>query len=336
MKHAESDGSEVSLLLSLFRCKADLYFKHARKLVYKNEPSDAIQSYEMAAKYNPLLLYYRTVLNRIYLEIGISDFSKSQGSLADDQPNIISREQTTMWITNAIAGAEEVQKLDPEDYHSAFILGQAYHLLDKMSPARPVQTARPGGLRHSRPNRFDGQAGGDEDTTKNAIRYYKKAITLRPFMFEFRDKLALLYAEKGQYKDAIYELKEAQYISPDNEETCLNLAKVYMNDNERYEDAEAVLLEFIKKNPDQEVIDIYRLLSYVYLKTAKWEKLLKQSEKIIQLEQKDLNAHKYAITANFNLERYNDARNLCNRVLDLSGSQNNTYSKYAKEMLELL
>ena len=308
------------IILSLFRCKADLYFKHARKLVYKNEPSDAIQSYEMAVKYNPLLLYYRNVLNRIYLEIGISDFSKSQGSLTDDQPDIISREQTTMWITNAIAGAEEVQKLDPEDYHSAFILGQAYHLLDKISPARPVQTARP---------------GGDEDTTKDAIRYYKKAITLRPFMFEFRDKLALLYAEKGQYKDAIYELKEAQYISPDNGETCLNLAKVYMNDNERYEDAEAVLLEFIKKNPDQEVINIYRLLSYSYLKTAKWEKLLKQSEKIIQLEQKDLNAHKYAITANFNLERYNDARNLCNRVLDLSGSQNNTYSKYAKAMLEL-
>jgi predicted SAM-dependent methyltransferase len=109
-----------------------------------------------------------------------------------------------------------------------------------------------------------------------------------------------------------------------------------MNDNERYEDAEAVLLEFIKKNPDQEIIDIYRLLSYVYLKTANWEKLLRQSEKIIRLEQKDLNAHKYAIMASFKLERYNDTRNLCKRILDLSGSQNNTYSKYAKEMLELL
>jgi tetratricopeptide (TPR) repeat protein len=297
------------IILSLFRYKADLYFKHARKLIYENELSDAIQSYEMATKYNPLLLYYRNVLNRIYLEMGINDFSKSQGSLTDDQPDTISREQTTVWITNAIAGAEEVQKLDPEDYHSAFTLGQAYHLLDKIS---------------------------DENTTKDAIRYYKKSITLRPFRFKFRDKLALLYVEKGQYKDAIHELKEAQYISPDNEETCLNLAKVYMNDNERYEDAEAVLLEFIKKNPDQEVIDIYRLLSYVYLKTAKWEKLLKQSEKIIRLEQKDLNAHKYAIMASFKLERYNDARNLCKRILDLSGSQNNTYSKYAKEMLELL
>ncbi|NOR65509.1 MAG: hypothetical protein GQ468_05780, partial [Candidatus Scalindua sp.] len=129
---------------------------------------------------------------------------------------------------------------------------------------------------------------------------------------------------------------EAINISPANQEAYLNLAKVYMNDNERYEDAEGVLRKFIKKNPDQEIIDIYRLLSYVYLKTAKWEKVLKQSKKIIQLDQKDLDAHKYAIMASFELERYDDTRNLCNRVLDLSGSQNNTHSKYAKEMLELL
>ena len=168
-----------------------------------------------------------------------------------------------MWITNAIAGAEEVQKLYPEDYHSAFTLGQAYHLLDKTS---------------------------DEDTSKDAIKYYKKATMLRPFKLEFRNKLAQLYAEKDQFENAIPELKEAIYISPGSQETYLNLAKVYMNDNERYEEAEAVLLGFINKNPDHEIIDIYSLLSTIYLKTAKWEKVLKQSEKIIQLDQKDLNA----------------------------------------------
>jgi tetratricopeptide (TPR) repeat protein len=109
-----------------------------------------------------------------------------------------------------------------------------------------------------------------------------------------------------------------------------------MNDRERYEEAEAILLEFIKRNPDHEIIDIYRLLSYVYFKTAKWGKILSQSRKIIQLDQEDLEAYKYAIMANFKLERYDDARNLCNRILELSGSQNNTYKKYAKEMLEVL
>jgi hypothetical protein len=40
--------------------------------------------------------------------------------------------------------------------------------------------------------------------------------------------------------------------------------------------------------------------------------------------------------ANFKLERYGDARRLCNRILKLTGEENNTYNKYAKEMLELL
>ena len=297
------------IILSLFRYKADLYFEHGKRLLYKREITEAIQSYEMAVTHNPLALNYRNVLNRIYLKMAIIGISKGQGSITEDPPNTFSREQTTMWITNAIAGAEEVQKLNPGDYHSAFTLGQAYHLFDKMS---------------------------DEDTSRDAIKYYKKATMLRPFKYEFRNKLAQFYAEKGRYKDAIPELKEAINISPDDQETYLNLAKVYMNDNERYEEAEAVLLEFIKKNPDHVIIDVYRLLNYVYVKTAKWEEVLSHSERIIQIDLKDLEAYKYAITANIKLGRYDDARSLCYRILGLSGSQNNTHGKYAKEILELL
>ena len=235
--------------------------------------------------------------------------SKDPESIMEGLPDIFSREQTTMWFANAIDGAETVQKLYPKDYHSAFTLGQAYHLLDKIS---------------------------DEDMSNNAIKYYKRTAMLHPFKLEFRNKLARLYAEKGRYEDAIHELKEAKSIVPSNRAPYLNLAKVFMNDGERYEEAEAILLEFIEKNPDSKISDIYRLLSYIYLKTAKWEKVLIQSDRIIQLEQGDLEAYKYAIMANSRLKRFEDARKLCNLILDLTGSGNNTYSKYAKEMLEVL
>ncbi|KHE90468.1 MAG: hypothetical protein SCABRO_03853 [Candidatus Scalindua brodae] len=95
-------------------------------------------------------------------------------------------------------------------------------------------------------------------------------------------------------------------------------------------------LNSLKKNPDNEIIDIYRLLSFIYVKTTKWEKVLGQSMKIIQINSDDLEAHKYAIMANFKLEEYDDARKLCNHILNLTGQTNNTYNKYAKEMLELL
>ncbi|MFQ5686968.1 MAG: O-antigen ligase family protein, partial [Candidatus Scalindua sp.] len=301
---------------SLCRYKADVYFEHGRRSLNKNEVTEAIHSYEMAVKYNPLVLNYRNVLNGIYLKMAAIGISKDPEGVVEGMPDIFSHEQITMWFANAIEGAEIVQKLYPRDYHSAFTLGHAYHLLDKISPAL--------------------LPGGNDDMSKNAIKYYKRSAMLHPFKFEFRNKLAQLYAEKGLYKDAIHELKEANSISPSNHASYLNLAKVFINDRKRYGEAEAVLLEFIKKNPDREIEDIYRLLSFIYLKTANWEKVLSQTRKIIQLDQGDLEAYKYTIMANFKLEKFEDSRTLCNRILDLTGSQNNTYNKYAKEMLEVL
>lgn len=306
------------ITLSLFRYKADLYFEHGRRSLNKNEITEAIQSYETAVKYNPLALNYRNVLNGIYLKMAEIGANKDSNKITEGLENIFSREQTIMWFANAIDGAEQVQKLYPRDYHSAYTLGQAYNLLDKKLPARPTKRS------------------GNEEMSKEAIKYYKRATMLHPFKFELRNKLARLYAEKGQYEDAIHELKEAKRILPSNQAAYLNLAKVLMNDDERYEEAEAVLLEFIKKNPDSKIIDIYRLLSFIYLKTAKWEEVREQSIKIIQIDREDLEAHKYAIMANLKLERYDHAQKLCNRILNLTGDANNTYNKYAKEMLELL
>jgi len=304
------------IILCLFRYKADIYFEHGRRTLNKSEIKEAIHSYETAVKYNPLSLNYNNVLNGIYLKMAEIGSNKDRKKITEGLPNLFSREQTTMWFAKAIDGAEKVQKLYPRDYHSAFTLGQAYHILDKISPAR--------------------LSGRDKDMSKEAFKNYRIATTLHPFKFEYRNKLARLYAEKGQHEAAIHELKEAKSIAPSNQAAYLNLAKVYMNDRERYEEAEAVLLEFIKKNPDNEKLDIYRLLSFIYVKTTKWEKVLSQSIKIIQIDREDLEAHKYAVMANFKLEKYDDARKLCNSILNLTGEADNAYNKYAKETLALL
>lgn len=256
------------------------------------------------------------MLNGIYLKIAETGANKDSKEIAEGLPNIFSCEQTTIWFTKAIDGADKVQKLYPRDYHSAFMLGQAYYILDKVSPAR--------------------LSGRDEDVSKEAFKNYSIATTLHPFKFEYRNKLAQLFAEKEQHEAAIHELKKAKSIASSNQAAYLNLAKVFINDRERYEEAEAVLLEFIKKNPDNEILDIYRLLSFIYAKTTKWEKVLDQSIKTIQIDRGDLEAHKYAIMANFKLEKYDDARKLCNRILGLTEEADNAYNKYAKEILALL
>ena len=304
------------ITLCLFRYKADIYFEHGRRTLKRNEIKKAIQSYELAVKNNPLALNYCNVLSGIYLKMAEIGENKESKKTTVGMEDIFSREQTTIWFAKAIDGAEQVQKLYPNDYHSAFTLGRAYHILSKTSHAQ--------------------LADESEEMSKKAFKNYKIATTLHPFKFEFHNKLARLHAEKGQYEDAIYELNEARIISPANQASYLNLAKVFINNRGQYEEAETVLLEFIKKNPDNEIVDIYRFLSFIYLKAAKWEEVLEQSIKITKLNPEDLEALKYATMANIKLERYDDARKLCNRILDLTEQANNTYNKYAKEMLELL
>ncbi len=128
------------IALSLFRYKADIYFEHGRRMLNKYEIKEAIQSYEKAVQYNPLSLNYNNVLNGIYLKVAEAGANKGSKEIADELANIFSREQTTIWFTKAINGAEKIQKLYPRDYHSAFTLGQAYHILDKKSPARLPRT----------------------------------------------------------------------------------------------------------------------------------------------------------------------------------------------------
>jgi len=205
--------------LSLFFYKADIYFSNGRKFLNKDSMIKAIENYKMAVKYNPLEINYRNVLNNVYLKMAATS-KASTDKAPTDKAELSSggpvrtawpggQEQTTMWLANTIVGAKEVQRLYPKDYRSAFTLGQAYHLLDGIS---------------------------NKDMSKDAIKYYKRATTLHPFMFKLRDKLAQIYVEKGHYQEAIHELKEAIRITPANPVPYINLTNIFIKLG-RHEDA---------------------------------------------------------------------------------------------------
>jgi len=294
---------------SLYRYKADYYFKRGLRLHSNSKINEALQSFEMAVSLNPFALSYQHILNDVYLKMAKIAIIKGRVGGTKNMPGNYTHEQVTSWLTNAINGAEKIQRLYPGDYSSVSTLGQAYYFLDKIS---------------------------DKDMSNEAIKHFKRAIMLQPLQFEYRNTLAQLYADKGRYNDAINEINNAKRILPGDPAAYINLAKVHMRDNKRYVDAEAVLLEFISKYPDHKIKDIYKILCDVYFKTTKWEKALSQLEKVIEIDQEDLGAYKFAIVANIKLKRYDNVRNLCNRILDLAESHNNAYYKYAKEVLGAL
>ncbi|MBC8549666.1 MAG: O-antigen ligase family protein, partial [Candidatus Brocadiales bacterium] len=274
--------------LSMYRYKADYYFKKGLRLHSNSKINEAIQSFETAVSLNPFALSYQHILNDVYLKMAKIAIIKGRVGSTKNMPGNYTHEQVTSWLTNAINGAEKIQRLYPGDYSSVSTLGQAYYFLDKIS---------------------------EKDMSNEAIKYFKRAIILQPLQFEYRNTLAQLYADKGRYNDAINEINNAKRILPGDPAAYMNLAKIHMRDNKRYGDAEAVLLEFTSKYPDHKIKDIYKLLCDVYFKTAKWEKALSQLEKVIKIDQEDLETYKFAIVANIKLKRYDNVRKLCNRIL---------------------
>ncbi len=199
----------VLVLGTLTRYKADLYFSNARKLLNKKSTIEAIENYELAARLNPFEINYRNILNEIYLKMAAITLNKKRERMKRGLPESFTHEQATLWLKNTILGAEEVQKLYPKDYRSAFTLGQAYHTLGHIS---------------------------GKDLSSEALPYYQKAATLYPFKQEIHNKLAQLYNEMGQSEKAIYELNEAIRFVPGNPGLHMNLAITLMK-SKRYAEA---------------------------------------------------------------------------------------------------
>ncbi|MCP5002791.1 MAG: hypothetical protein GY941_02400, partial [Planctomycetes bacterium] len=192
-------GFMVMLVIgSSARYKADVYFSRARKLLKKNSTIEAIECYETAARLNPFELTYRTVLNEIYLRMAAITLNKRKEHIKRGLPESFTNEQATLWLNNTILGAEEVQKLYPNDYRSAFTLGQAYHTLGHISA---------------------------RDLSSKAMVHYQKAVTLYPFKYQIHIKLAQLYNEMGQCEKAIFVLNEAIRFVPGEPGLHLRLAK---------------------------------------------------------------------------------------------------------------
>lgn len=191
------------IVLCVFRYKADIYFCNGQKLKNKKLMPEAIGNFKKAVTYNPMEKNYRNVLSGTYLRMAVDGLNESR---EDDKNNkavsqaVSRRKDATNWLTNSIDGAMKVQKLYPKDYLSAFTLGQAYHVLDGVSK---------------------------KDLSSEVIKRYKHAISLHPYKFQLRDKLAQVYYEKGRYPESIKELKNALLIEPGSPSLHINIAVVY-------------------------------------------------------------------------------------------------------------
>lgn len=75
--------------------------------------------------------------------------------------------------------------------------------------------------------------GRDQNASKNAIEYFKKAIELDPYYASAHYGLGLTYFQTGNFKEAILNLKKALELQPDLYESLYVLGKAYFQTGDK-------------------------------------------------------------------------------------------------------
>lgn len=123
-----------------------------------------------------------------------------------------------------------------------------------------------------------------------ALKYYKKAVDLAPFHYEFQSKYAIALAKNGFTKEAIQIMERLLAEIPFLYEVSNNLGYLYLMEG-NYKKAEFYLLKSIEKNPVY--IKAYSNLIILYNQTEqkqKIEKLLTKIKREIPEFERELNS----------------------------------------------
>ncbi|MBT8356798.1 MAG: tetratricopeptide repeat protein [Desulfobacterales bacterium] len=86
-----------------------------------------------------------------------------------------------------------------------------------------------------------------------AIGHIKQGIRLNPLLdYYYFAHLGRCYRMKGQYEDALSEIKKALQVSPDEQAILLNMASIYAL-LDRQDEADAAAKKFLEINPNYSV-----------------------------------------------------------------------------------
>ncbi|NRA93647.1 MAG: tetratricopeptide repeat protein [Psychroserpens sp.] len=119
-----------------------------------------------------------------------------------------------------------------------------------------------------------------EKDTKNAVKYYLKAVKADPGFEEAYDNLGRVYRTIGEYENAIECYKKSIEIYPSGEMAHQNLAVVY-GIQQRYDEALVqyeIMQEISPKNPES-----FFGASNIYMQQKEYNKALDNAEKALEL-----------------------------------------------------
>ncbi|MBN1657144.1 MAG: tetratricopeptide repeat protein [Anaerolineae bacterium] len=127
----------------------------------------------------------------------------------------------------------------------------------------------------------EGDALVEEGNLEEAMRVYKRALSLDPESAAAHNALGVAYGLSGDLDQAVFELLEALRIAPDNGTVHSNLCKTYTDQN-KLEEALAECLEAIRLTPDS--AQAYVNTGVVYERMGRLKEARDAYERAVELE----------------------------------------------------
>lgn len=85
--------------------------------------------------------------------------------------------------------------------------------------------------------------------TDRALKYWQRALQLRPDYPEALNNLGVLFMRQGRKAEAQEEFQKAMHVAADFDQPYLNMARLYMAQGDKTR-AREILAEFLSRHPD--------------------------------------------------------------------------------------
>ncbi|MCF6149640.1 MAG: hypothetical protein E3K37_13385 [Candidatus Kuenenia sp.] len=239
-----------------------------------------LKYYKTSVLYNPGQTMYRYQLCEAYLFM-----------LRKDLHN-------TDLIHLAIKEAEEVVRINPYEDFAFHYLANAYDLLE-------YNTGR--------------------DFSDIIISASARAMALNPHKPTYYDSIGVYYIKKGFYEKAIHVYKQLFHMKSDYPRIDEKLTSAYkpfitmLVKKDLVYEAE-ILLNEIQSMPHNNDIYFKKLRTIIYAKRGMWNNVIGESEQILLLKSDDIDARQNIATAYYVMKRYEDAKKMLEKIIQLSSN----------------
>ncbi|MFH1562176.1 MAG: tetratricopeptide repeat protein [Nitrospirota bacterium] len=166
---------------------------------------------------------------------------------------------------------------------------------------------------------IEGAKTGNESLIDEAIKFYKKAASINPFLADAYNNLGVIYTQRNMLDEAAAVFKQAYRLNTGHIAALENLTRIFLNKQD-YENAALVFEEMLQANPKYKTNEILNALGMIYFKQGKIDKVINQCKKIIKLDPTNIPAYDNLGTMYYQQGNFKEAKEVFNKILQLDPS----------------